>query len=195
MVDSYSSLPILPLKDTVVFPHIVAPLAVGRARSLAAVQAAADGSRTFLAVAQRDADIDDPTIEQLYPIATLVTISRIEKRKQGAQVIVQGEQRARLLIAGESDAGYLSAHYELLPALTMPTDGPEVPQVDALLRENRQLSERIAMLYDQETASRSTTSWLAALPIRSRRCTGSLPWQTSALRRSRTFSSRTVRCC
>ena len=150
MVDSYSSLPILPLKDTVVFPHIVAPLAVGRARSLAAVQAAADGSRTFLAVAQRDADIDDPTIEQLYPIATLVTISRIEKRKQGAQVIVQGEQRARLLIAGESDAGYLSAHYELLPALTMPTDGPEVPQVDALLRENRQLSERIAMLYDQE---------------------------------------------
>ncbi len=147
--DNYSSLPILPLKDTVVFPHIVAPLSVGRPRSLAAVQAAADNSRTFLAVAQRDSDIEDPTIDQLYSIATLVTINRIEKRKQGAQVIVQGEQRVRLLMATDS-VGYLSANYEALPVLRFPVEGPEQAEVDALLRENQQLSQRIALLYDQE---------------------------------------------
>ena len=149
MTDNYSSLPILPLKDTVVFPHIVAPLSVGRPRSLAAVQAAADNSRTFLAVAQREGDIEDPTIDQLYPIATLVTINRIEKRKQGAQVIVQGERRVRLLMAADSD-GYLSANYEPLPILSFPVAGPEQAEVDALLRENQQLSQRIALLYDQE---------------------------------------------
>ncbi len=149
MTDNYSPLPILPLKDTVVFPHIVAPLSVGRPRSLAAVQAAADNSRTFLAVAQREGDVEDPTIDQLYPIATLVTINRIEKRKQGAQVIVQGERRVRLLMAADSD-GYLSANYEPLPILSFPVAGPEQAEVDALLRENQQLSQRIALLYDQE---------------------------------------------
>ena len=149
MVDTYSALPILPLKDTVVFPHIVAPLSVGRPRSLAAVQAAADNSRTFLAVAQREGDTEDPTIDQLYPVATLVTINRIEKRKQGAQVIVQGERRVRLLMASDSE-GYLSANYEPLPVLSFPVAGPEQAEVDALLRENQQLSQRIALLYDQE---------------------------------------------
>ncbi|MEZ5598933.1 MAG: endopeptidase La, partial [Pseudomonadales bacterium] len=147
--DLLSPLPILPLKDTVVFPHIVAPLAVGRARSLAAIQTAADASRTFLAVAQRDGEVEDPSLEQLYPVGTLVTINRIEKRKQGAQVLVEGEQRVRLLIAGDTD-GYLSAHYEPLPVLTMPETGTEAAEVDALLRENRQLAQRIALLYDQE---------------------------------------------
>ena len=149
MTDNYSSLPILPLKDTVVFPHIVAPLSVGRPRSLAAVQAAADNSRTFLAVAQREGDIEDPTIDQLYSVATLVTINRIEKRKQGAQVIVQGERRVRLLMAADSE-GYLSANYEPLPVLNFPVEGPEQAEVDALLRENQHLSQRIALLYDQE---------------------------------------------
>jgi ATP-dependent Lon protease len=149
MTDHLAPLPILPLKDTVVFPHIVAPLAVGRPRSLAAIQAAADRSRTFLAVAQREAETEDPTLDQLYPVATLVTINRIEKRKQGAQVIVQGERRVRLIMAGDSD-GYLSAHYELLPELTVRDDAPDAAEVTALLRENLQLSQQIAKLYDAE---------------------------------------------
>lgn len=149
MTDHLSPLPILPLKDTVVFPHIVAPLAVGRPRSLAAIQAAADRTRTFLAVAQRESDTEDPTLEQLYAVATLVTINRIEKRKQGAQVIVQGERRVRLIMAGDAE-GYLSAHYELLPELTVSDDAPDAAEVTALLRENRQLSQQIAKLYDAE---------------------------------------------
>ncbi|MBM4206071.1 MAG: endopeptidase La [Gammaproteobacteria bacterium] len=149
MTDHLSPLPILPLKDIVVFPHIVAPLAVGRPRSLAAIQAAADRTRMFLAVAQRESDTEDPTLEQLYAVATLVTINRIEKRKQGAQVIVQGERRVRLIMAGGAE-GYLSAHYELLPELTVSDDAPDAAEVTALLRENRQLSQQIAKLYDAE---------------------------------------------
>ncbi len=152
MTDHLAALPILPLKDTVVFPHIVAPLAVGRPRSLAAIQAAADRSRTFLAVAQRDAEIEDPTLEQLYPVATLVTINRIEKRKQGAQVIVQGERRVRLIMAGDAD-GFFSAHYELLPELKVDDDAPDAAEVAALLRENRELSQCIANLYDSENGA------------------------------------------
>ncbi len=149
MSDPHNTLPILPLKDTVVFPHIVAPLAVGRARSLAAVQAAADGSRSFIAVAQREPDTEDPTLDGLYAVGTIVQINRIEKRKQGAQVIVQGEQRARLVMAGD-DSGYLCAHYELLPVLVIDKHADDAAEVDALLRENLQLSREIAQLYDQQ---------------------------------------------
>ena len=149
MTDPHSVLPILPLKDTVVFPHIVAPLAVGRARSLAAVQAAADDSRTFIAVAQREADTEDPGLDGLHPVGTIVKINRIEKRKQGAQVIVQGEQRARLIMAGDAD-GFLSAHYEPLPVLAIDAQDAEAAQIDALLRENQQLARQIAQLYDEQ---------------------------------------------
>ena len=149
MTDPHSVLPILPLKDTVVFPHIVAPLAVGRARSLAAVQAAADDSRTFIAVAQREADTEDPGLDALHPVGTIVRINRVEKRKQGAQVIVQGEQRVRLVMAGDAD-GFLSAHFETLPVLAIDGEGAEAAQIDALLRENQQLARQIAELYDEQ---------------------------------------------
>ncbi len=149
MTDPLSLLPILPLKDTVVFPHIVAPLAVGRARSLAAVQAAADSERKFIAVAQRDPEVTDPTLGDLYHVGTIVTINRIEKRKQGAQVIVQGVERARLVVAsGEPD--YLSAHFELQPKLIIDENDEDAPEIDALLRENLRLSQEIANAYDQQ---------------------------------------------
>ena len=77
-------LPILPLKDTVVYPQIVVPLAVGRPRSLAAIEAAMQTGRQFIAVAQRNRELSDPTLEDLYEIGTLVKISRVEKQEQGA---------------------------------------------------------------------------------------------------------------
>lgn len=163
MTDHLAALPILPLKDTVVFPHIVAPLAVGRPRSLAAIQAAADHTRTFIAVAQRDAETEDPTLDQLYPVGTLVTISRVEKRKQGAQVIVQGDRRVRLIMSGSAD-GYLSAHYELLPELTADDDTPDAAEVVALLRENRELSQQIAKLYDSENGHQIYQQLVGSIP-------------------------------
>ena len=144
-----TTLPVLPLKNTVVYPELVMPLAVGRAKSLAAVKAAADAGTVLLTIAQRDASLEDPTRAQLHDVGTLVTIKRVERREGGAQVIVQGVSRVRVLDATAADA-YLEVAYEPLPQLTVDDKDPEAARVDALVRENINLGRRIAQLYDAE---------------------------------------------
>ena len=85
MAETY---PVLPLKNTVVYPQIVIPLAVGRPRSLAAVKAGLEGERRIITAAQRKAGKEDPQCKDLFPIATISTINHIERREKGSQVIV-----------------------------------------------------------------------------------------------------------
>ena len=143
MAETY---PVLPLKNTVVFPQIVIPLAVGRKRSLAAVKAGVETGRRIITAAQKEAGIEDPTSENLFEIATISTINHIEKRDKGSQVIVQGAERVRLRPAAQHD-DYLEAEYERLPSLKMEDAGEDAAHVDALLSENLELSKRIAQLY------------------------------------------------
>ena len=143
MAETYS---VLPLKNTVVFPQIVIPLAVGRKRSLAAVKAGVEAGRRIITAAQKEAGIEDPSWENLFEIATISTINHIEKRDKGSQVIVQGAERVRLRPTAQHD-DYLEAEYERLPALTMEDAGEDAAHVDALLSENLELSKRIAHLY------------------------------------------------
>ncbi|MCY3793474.1 MAG: endopeptidase La [Gammaproteobacteria bacterium] len=143
MAETYS---VLPLKNTVVFPQIVIPLAVGRKRSLAAVKAGVEAGRRIITAAQKEAGIEDPSWENLFEIATISTINHIEKRDKGSQVIVQGAERVRLRPTAQHD-DYLEAEYERLPALTMEDAGEDAAHVDALLSENLELSKRIAQLY------------------------------------------------
>jgi len=143
MAETYS---VLPLKNTVVFPQIVIPLAVGRKRSLAAVKAGVEAGRRIITAAQKEAGIEDPTWENLFEIATISTINHIEKRDKGSQVIVQGAERVRLRPTAQHD-DYLEAEYERLPSLTMEDAGEDAAHVDALLSENLELSKRIAHLY------------------------------------------------
>ena len=145
-------LPILPLKDTVVYPQIVVPLAVGRPRSLAAIEAAMQTGRQFIAVAQRNREVSDPTLEDLYEIGTLVKISRVEKQEQGAQVIVQGDRRVRLQALLPHD-DFLQASSAHLIELEHEEAGPDAPEIEALLRVNRELAQRIATLYDTENGA------------------------------------------
>jgi len=151
---SSKTLPVLPLKDTVIYPHIVTPLAVGRRKSLAAVNAAVDHGREIIAVAQRDSATEDPAQNELHPVGTLARITRVEKGERGAQVIVQGHRRVRLLGAltvGED--AYLGAEYELLPELTLDAPGEDGPRIDALQRENLALAEKIALLFDSNNGT------------------------------------------
>ncbi len=143
MAETY---PVLPLKNTVVYPQIVIPLAVGRPKSLAAVNAGIDSGRRIVTVAQKQASVEDPTREDLFTVGTIATINRVEKRDKGAQVIVQGVERIRL---GDSiaDSGHLEVEYERLASPTMDNLGEDATHVDALLRENLELSKRIASLY------------------------------------------------
>ena len=143
MAETY---PVLPLKNTVVYPQIVIPLAVGRPKSLAAVNAGVDSGRRIVTVAQKQATVEDPSRDDLFAVGTIATINRVEKRDKGAQVIVQGVERIRL---GQSitDSGHLEVEYQRLEPLTMDSLGEDATHVDALLRENLELSKRIASLY------------------------------------------------
>ena len=143
MAETY---PVLPLKNTVVYPQIVIPLAVGRTKSLAAVKAGVDAEQRIITAAQKQAGKEDPAWEDLFEVATIATINHIERRDKGSQVIVQGAERVRLRpVAHHGD--YLEAEYERLPHISLEEVGADAAHVDALLRENLELSKRIAHLY------------------------------------------------
>ncbi len=106
--------PLLPLRDVVVYPHMVIPLFVGRDKSIQALEAAMAGNKQVLLVAQRDASDDDPGRDALYDVGTLATILQLLKLPDGTvKVLVEGERRARLVELEEVE-GYQSAEIELL---------------------------------------------------------------------------------
>ena len=137
------TLPLLPLKNLVIFPTLVAPVAVGRARSLASVKVSASGSREVIVVLQRDPDAEEPGQEQLHEIGTLCTVSRVEDRNGGAQVIVQGNQRVQIDSVDEVD-DYLSVTYTPIDDLSIDLGDNVEPRIEALHRETLELAKEIA---------------------------------------------------
>src|SRR4051812_32959446 len=91
-------LPVVPLINTVLFPHMLTPLFVGRERSVAAVEEAMAGERTVLAIAQRENDADDIGPGDLYGMGVEATIQRVLKMPDGStSIVVQGQRRMRVL--------------------------------------------------------------------------------------------------
>jgi ATP-dependent Lon protease len=110
------SVPVLPLRDVVVYPHMVIPLFVGREKSIQALDVAMHGDKRIMLIAQKQADVDDPKVEDLYRIGTIATILQLLKLPDGTvKVLVEGIDRARIdkLEAGD----YYSAD------VTMQSDG------------------------------------------------------------------------
>ena len=90
-------IPVLPLRDVVVYPHMVIPLFVGRDRSIQALQQSMESDKRILLVAQMDAGKDNPTVEEIYRIGTVSTILQLLKLPDGTvKVLVEGGQRARI---------------------------------------------------------------------------------------------------
>ena len=90
--------PVLPLRDSVIYPHMVVPLLVGRERSLKAVEAAMEHDRRLVVVAQYNEDAEDPDIEDLYTVGTEVVVGRKLRMPDGSTSIwVQGQRRVRVL--------------------------------------------------------------------------------------------------
>ncbi len=106
------TLPLLPLRDIVIFPQMVVPLFVGRAKSVAALEAAMAGSKDLALIAQRDAGQDDPVESDLFPVGVVATIVQLLKLPDGTvRVLVEGKSRARLV--GLHDNGtHLEAEVE-----------------------------------------------------------------------------------
>ncbi|MDX9687600.1 endopeptidase La [Halopseudomonas formosensis] len=111
---SSSVFPLLPLRDVVVFPHMVIPLFVGRSKSIEALEAAMQGDKQVLLMTQRNPAVDDPEAEDLYRVGTLATILQLLKLPDGTvKVLVEGEQRAQVEQLEEID-GYQQARVQLV---------------------------------------------------------------------------------
>src|SRR6195952_2557316 len=103
------TLPVLPLRGTVIFPGLTAPIAAGRPGTLRAIEAALKGDRLVFAVAQRD-NTDEPTPDILYSMGVIARIGQIQRGLGGVQLLLQGEQRATALQYVNNPAdNYLSA--------------------------------------------------------------------------------------
>jgi ATP-dependent Lon protease len=124
-----SALPLLPLRDVVVFPHMVIPLFVGRPKSIKALDAAMDAGKHILLVAQKQAAKDDPAAEDLYEIGSIATVLQMLKLPDGTvKVLVEGTQRAH--IESIDDRG----DYLVAKALVHPGDAGSANEVEAMRR-------------------------------------------------------------
>ena len=134
------TLPVLPLRDTVVYPGVAVPISAGRAGTVEAVQEALEGDRRLFAVAQRE-NVDDPVAEILYKVGTVVRIIQTHRLRGGIQLLVQGESRAQVV-------SYQKEGEQMLTAVLLgmdrqfPTD-KEDPSLQAL---DKELRERAAEL-------------------------------------------------
>jgi len=107
--------PLLPLRDIVVFPHMVVPLFVGRAKSIQALEDAVGGGRELLLAAQKQAGQDDPGADDIYRIGTLGSIIQLLRLPDGTvKVSVEGKSRARI-VSFAGDDPYFSCEIEELP--------------------------------------------------------------------------------
>ena len=95
--DNLSNLPVLPLRDVVVYPHMVLPLFVGRDRSIQSIDLAMGDNKKIVLIAQKDPDHDDPAVDDLYQVGTLATILQLLNLPDGTvKVLVEGEQRVTI---------------------------------------------------------------------------------------------------
>ena len=128
------TLPVLPLRGTVIFPGLTAPIAAGRPGTLRAIEAALKGDRLVFAVAQRD-NTDEPTPDILYSMGVIARIGQIQRGLGGVQLLLQGEQRATALQYSTSE-GYLTAVVMSTEEMTPLNDHD--PAFEALHKEIRE---------------------------------------------------------
>ncbi|NUQ21180.1 MAG: endopeptidase La [Gemmatimonadaceae bacterium] len=133
------TLPVLPLRGTVIFPGLTAPIAAGRPGTLRAIESALKGDRLVFAVAQKD-NTDEPTPEILYSMGVIARIGQVQRGLGGVQLLLQGEQRATALQYGTGD-GFMNA-------VVMPVDelGPLNEQDPAFTALHKETRERAAEL-------------------------------------------------
>ena len=134
--------PLLPVRNTVVFPGVTLPLSVGRAASLAAVQSAAKSGGFLIVATQRAPETESPRLADLYPVATLTKIVHLAETGSGISVAVVGLARVRLTGLHEAD-GFAEVDYEVLPDLLDRT-----PEAEAARRTVQRLGKELVALRD-----------------------------------------------
>ena len=166
-------LPLLPLRDVVVFPHMVMPLFVGRPKSIKALEAAMETGKSILLVAQKTASKDEPTVQDLYHVGCIANILQMLKLPDGTvKVLVEGTQRADVSQI-EDSLGYFNC--EATPQAIANVDQSEtealkraiVAQFDQYVKLNKKIPQEIlASLTGIDDASRLADTICAHLPIK-----------------------------
>lgn len=140
------TLPVMPLKNTILFPFMFMPLAAGRSGSVAAVEAAlASEEKAFVVVAQRDGSVEEPQPEDLFTVGTRAVIKKMNRTPERFELLVQGVERVRLVEFTQRQPYYL-ARVEVVP---LPED--DSPEVEAHYRAVLELAKRAFELAQPES--------------------------------------------
>ena len=128
-----TTLPLLPLRDVVVFPHMVIPLFVGRPKSIKALEAAMEVERRIMLVAQKAAAKDEPTADDMFEMGCVASILQMLKLPDGTvKVLVEGVQRAQVLRVEDGETHFTASVQPLEPAQEVA--GSETAELEALRR-------------------------------------------------------------
>jgi ATP-dependent Lon protease len=148
-------LPVLPLRDIVVFPHMIVPLFVGREKSVRALEAVMKEDKQILLVAQKNATQDDPSIDDIYRVGTVSTILQLLKLPDGTvKVLVEGNRRARITSFKETEA-FFEAHVEAMPELDQDSKELEalgrtvVTQFEQYIKLNKKIAPEVLVSLNQ----------------------------------------------
>ncbi|MFP5325144.1 MAG: LON peptidase substrate-binding domain-containing protein, partial [Gammaproteobacteria bacterium] len=134
-------LPLLPLRDVVVFPHMVIPLFVGRPKSIKALESAMEAERRIMLVAQKAAAKDEPSTDDMFEMGCVATILQMLKLPDGTvKVLVEGLQRAKVLGIREGESHFI-AHVD-------PID-PSLERADVRATELEALRRAVMQQFDQ----------------------------------------------
>ncbi|MDE1981872.1 MAG: LON peptidase substrate-binding domain-containing protein, partial [Betaproteobacteria bacterium] len=165
--------PLLPLRDVVVFPHMVIPLFVGRQKSIKALETAMESGKSILLVAQKSAANDEPKPEELYEVGSVASILQMLKLPDGTvKVLVEGVERA--FIEGVTD---LKTHYvgDARRAAALLSDHPEIEamrrtllsQFDQFVKLNKKIPPEVLTSFSNiDDPGRLADTIAAHLPLK-----------------------------
>ncbi|MGO4326141.1 endopeptidase La [Cupriavidus sp. 2TAF22] len=166
-------LPLLPLRDVVVFPHMVIPLFVGRPKSIKALETAMESGKSIMLVAQKTAAKDEPTADDLYEVGCIANILQMLKLPDGTvKVLVEGTQRANIREVSEDDSHFMC---EAVPVPPGPVETAEtealrraiVSQFDQYVKLNKKIPpEILTSLSGIDEPGRLADTIAAHLPIK-----------------------------
>ena len=168
-------LPLLPLRDVVVFPHMVIPLFVGRAKSIKALELAMEGDRRIMLVAQKTASKDEPAAEDMFDVGCVSTILQMLKLPDGTvKVLVEGQQRALVKQVADEESHFKASVTPVEPE----GDAHEQSEIEALRRAvtqqfdqyvklNKKIPQEILIsIASIDDAGRLTDTIAAHLPLK-----------------------------
>ncbi len=165
-------IPVLPLRDVVVYPHMVIPLFVGREKSIQCLEAAMDDNKQILLVAQKQADTDEPTMDDLYDVGTIATILQLLKLPDGTvKVLVEGQQRAKIESFVENDFFLANAQYLVTPELDEKEQEvivrSAISQFEGFIKLNKKIPpEVLTSLNGIDEAARLADTIAAHMPLK-----------------------------